>query len=218
MGAEDGISLGVKLVITIAVCTILLVILSVGRHMIQGQLNNINKINSDARNMGYSQFDNKIVYGYDLVDKMKELSNNRVGNQYFQIQIHTGTAHFTWTSEQSLSSIISDNPEDDAVNGISDAAPPYYVCEDWKFKCNLIQEDGSSGNVYGIIANLVLDDGTVASIDDIGTKHSKPVSDVIESANSIQESAENKSVNVETQITRPLINGFVVPKDANSDK
>lgn len=157
MGAESGITLGVKLIITIGVCSALFLVLSVGLTMVKGQLKNIDEVNASARNSGYSMFDNKVLKGYDLVNAMKDLSSAHINNQDFLIQINTGTAHFTWTVDQSVGSVISDNPIDDSDGISEDTIPTYYVDEDWEFQCDLLKDQDHNNTVYGVVANLIVD-------------------------------------------------------------
>lgn len=144
MGAEEGISLGVKVVICIGICTALLVVCSFGSKLVKSQLKNVTKINNTAKTSGFSRYDDTEIGGYDLWDAFREQSGQRISNQPVIIKIHTNTNSIEWRADQPLKDAISDDP-----------ASPLYVSEDWKFKCQLIKDN--SGNVYGIDATLIVE-------------------------------------------------------------
>lgn len=154
MGAEEGISLGVKVVICIGICTALLVVCSFGSKLVKSQLKNVTKINNTAKTSGFSRYDDTEIGGYDLWDAFREQSGQRISNQPVIIKIHTNTNSIEWRADQPIKDAISDDPDDPAISDDpADPAGPLYVSEDWKFKCQLIKDN--SGNVYGIDATLI---------------------------------------------------------------
>ena len=145
-GASESLSLGAKLVIAVAVCSLLIVAFKATATIVRQQTGDVTKINNGARELDFKAFDDQDVSGYDLWDEFRSMRGKRINGEDFYINISTKTFSDMWLSSDAIGDIISDDPSADN-----------YVSEDSMFHCTLIRSDGKSGDVIGINAELVIE-------------------------------------------------------------
>lgn len=143
--ANEGLSLGVRVFLAVLVASMILAAFAVVRGTIIKQSSNVSDITAGIHDSDFTKFNDKDVQGFELWDLLREQSGNRINGYSFTVHVKTGTMDATWSSDQSIGSVFSDNHSDSN-----------YLGEDQTYHCALVRDNDNAGQVIGIEATLII--------------------------------------------------------------